>query len=52
MSVLLWLAGSAIVLTVVGAWLSSRFGRGAYRDSYKNPLNEFQGTSLWGRWPR
>ena len=51
MTILLWFAGCAVVLTVLGAWLSSRFGRGAYRDSYKNPVNELQGTTLWGRLP-
>jgi hypothetical protein len=51
MTILLWLAGSAVALTVLGAWLSHRFGRGAYKDSYENPLNELQATTLWSRWP-
>lgn len=47
MMILLWLAGSAVVLTVLGAWLSSRFDRGAFKDSYKESLNEIQGTIFY-----
>ncbi len=51
MTILLWLAGSFAVLTLLDAWLSRRFGRGAYKDSYDDPLNEIQTTSPWKMWP-
>lgn len=50
MTILLWLAGSAAVLTLPGDWLSHRFGRGAYTDSYEQSLNENQciiGHKMW-----
>ena len=50
MATLLWLAGAAVVLTVVGALLSRLFGRGAVKDSFKDPLNEIQGTTSWWNW--
>jgi hypothetical protein len=51
MAVILWLAGSAVVLTVVGALLSHRFGRGAFEDSFENPLNEHQTALPWKIFP-
>ena len=49
-----WLmfASALALLTLIGALLSRRFGRGAYETTFKRPENEVQGTTTpWKGWP-
>jgi len=45
------LAGALALLTLIGAWLSRRFGRGSYESTFKQPENEIQTTTPWKGWP-
>lgn len=45
------LIAALAVLTLGGAFLSRRFGRGSYETTFKNPTNETQTTTPWKIWP-
>lgn len=46
-----YLIGALVVLTLIGGYLSRRFGRGAYETTFKDPSNETQTTTPWKIWP-
>lgn len=43
--------GAGGALALLGSYLSHRWGRGAYKTTFKRPENEIQNAHPWKIWP-